>query len=259
MRVKHGPVSRTQAASATAPVPRFADQSAESNAFSVVNAFCLDALGPLPNILPFSYVTGLAPPVPISVLLTSEPWRLTWTATATSTPAGWLSVDNPSGATPDQLRVRVNPAGLTTGAYRGVITVAAAGRNYQMPVTLTVTESRISDNAFFVRQLYLDIFGREPDADGLNFWLGELKSGKATRSQMASWFFSSAEFHDAGLFIIYAYIAGLGRDQDYGGWNFYAEALRLGLTRLDLAGRLTKRLSPSTAGGSIAARLLARS
>ena len=62
--------------------------------------------------------------------------------TASFTPAiggQWLSVANPGGRLPAQVRVDVNPAGLSAGAYTGTITVSTSQGALSVPVTLTVT------------------------------------------------------------------------------------------------------------------------
>src|SRR5207253_11369774 len=37
------------------------------------------------------------------------------------------------------------------------------------------SENPINDTTFFVRQHYLDFLGREPDAEGLEFWTGNIR------------------------------------------------------------------------------------
>lgn len=54
------------------------------------------------------------------------------------------------------------------------------------------------DDTRFIRSLYAGVLAREPDPDGLNFWLGELESGM-TRSAVAQSFIDSDEFKDPTL------------------------------------------------------------
>ncbi|MBB25197.1 MAG: hypothetical protein CME02_06715 [Geminicoccus sp.] len=42
------------------------------------------------------------------------------------------------------------------------------------------------DNAGFVTLLYQDILDREPDTDGLNYWVGELNGGATRESVLMS-------------------------------------------------------------------------
>jgi hypothetical protein len=63
----------------------------------------------------------------------------------------------------------------------------------------------IDDNAFFVRQHYLDFLNREPDTDGFNFWKAELDSCGTNaacldlkRQNVSAAFFLSIEFQETG-------------------------------------------------------------
>ncbi|HEV7378088.1 MAG TPA: Calx-beta domain-containing protein [Pyrinomonadaceae bacterium] len=78
----------------------------------------------------------------------------------------------------------------------------------------------IDDNAFFVRELYIDFLGREPDPPGLRGWLNILNncpSGDQTcdRVHVAEGFARSDEFGERGYFIYRAYRAALGRKPGY--------------------------------------------
>lgn len=48
-------------------------------------------------------------------------------------------------------------------------------------------------NEVFVTSLYLNILGRQPDTDGLQYWLGLLEDGRATPADVANAFFRSLE------------------------------------------------------------------
>lgn len=51
-----------------------------------------------------------------------------------------------------------------------------------------------SDNATFVQSAFQDILGRAADTGGLNFYLGQLNNGSATRQQVAAALLSSTEY-----------------------------------------------------------------
>ncbi|MBD0373048.1 MAG: DUF4214 domain-containing protein [Pyrinomonadaceae bacterium] len=80
--------------------------------------------------------------------------------------------------------------------------------------------NEIDDNDFFVRQQYLDILSREPDADGFRNWTGTLKScpkisGESlspacSRAHVVTGFLQSPEF-SINYFIYNFYRAALGR------------------------------------------------
>jgi flagellar hook assembly protein FlgD len=66
----------------------------------------------------------------------------------------------------------------------------------------------IDEAPFFVRQHYLDFLNREPDAQGLAFWVdqinqcnGEPKCVEVRRINVSAAFFLSIEFHDTGYLV----------------------------------------------------------
>jgi uncharacterized protein (TIGR03437 family) len=77
------------------------------------------------NTLSFGYDPGVLTPTPASIQVAGSTPGLMFTATAMS--SGWLSVTPTAGTAPTTLTVTVNPAGLGTGAYNGMITVSGAG------------------------------------------------------------------------------------------------------------------------------------
>jgi uncharacterized repeat protein (TIGR01451 family) len=93
--------------------------------------------------------------------------------------------------------------------------------------TITITDNDnggapnpMDDNAFFIRQLYIDFLGREPDPPGLRGWLGILNNCapddvSCDRIHIAEGFARSDEFAGRGYFIYRIYRASLGRKPDY--------------------------------------------
>jgi hypothetical protein len=93
--------------------------------------------------------------------------------------------------------------------------------------TITITDNDnggapnpMDDNAFFIRQLYIDFLGREPDPPGLRGWLGILNNCapddvSCDRVHIAEGFARSDEFAGRGYFIYRIYRASLGRKPDY--------------------------------------------
>jgi hypothetical protein len=104
-----------------------------------------------------------------------------------------------------------------TGGEAGSPTVA----------TVTITDNDnggapnpMDDNAFFIRQLYIDFLGREPDPPGLRGWLAILNNcpvddTSCDRVHIAEGFARSDEFAGRGYFIYRIYRASLGRKPDY--------------------------------------------
>ena len=77
----------------------------------------------------------------------------------------------------------------------------------------------IDDPAFFVRQHYLDFFGREPDPEGLNFWHNELTNCapfttdcfQLRRESVSAAFYLSVEFQQTGFLVHRLYKAAFNR------------------------------------------------
>src|SRR5205085_12471932 len=77
----------------------------------------------------------------------------------------------------------------------------------------------ITDDAFYIRQLYIDFLGREPEPAGLQGWLDFLHHCSVPtdcdRIAVALGFVRSPEFQDRGYFIFRFYTAALGRNPLY--------------------------------------------
>jgi CSLREA domain-containing protein len=94
--------------------------------------------------------------------------------------------------------------------------------------TLTITDNDFAPGApnpidtasFFVRQHYMDVLNREPEAQGLADWLAILNNCPAGDKscdliQVSSGFFRSPESFDRAYFIYRFYETALGRKPDY--------------------------------------------
>ncbi|HEX8282985.1 MAG TPA: SBBP repeat-containing protein [Pyrinomonadaceae bacterium] len=80
----------------------------------------------------------------------------------------------------------------------------------------------IDSSEFFVRQHYLDFLGREPDAEGLRFWTGEIESCGADagcrevkRINVSAAFFLSIEFQETGYLVARLYRLAFGARVTY--------------------------------------------
>ena len=75
----------------------------------------------------------------------------------------------------------------------------------------------LEDPKFFIRQQYLDILRREPDAPGLQSWLTQLNNSpraankNSGRVSLSFEFLDSPEFRERGYFVLRLYLAALGR------------------------------------------------
>jgi hypothetical protein len=94
-----------------------------------------------------------------------------------------------------------------------------------VPADLTLAQLRdigwqgnpIGDNAFFVRQQYLDFLNRQPDASGYQFWTNNIfncgidqQCAEVHRINASGAFFLSIEFQDTGNLVYKMYKAGFG-------------------------------------------------
>ncbi|MFL6255865.1 MAG: Calx-beta domain-containing protein, partial [Pyrinomonadaceae bacterium] len=80
------------------------------------------------------------------------------------------------------------------------------------------SENPINDTTFFVRQHYLDFLGREPDAEGLQFWVDNIRvcgadqqCREVKRINTSAAFFLSIEFQGTGFFVQRLYRLSFGR------------------------------------------------
>jgi hypothetical protein len=90
-----------------------------------------------PRWISFNYAAGQSVPSPKTVAVTSSGSPLSYTAAGFG--GSWLTVSPAGGTTSGKISIAVNPAGLPSGAYAGVVQISAPGsRPIDMPVTLNV-------------------------------------------------------------------------------------------------------------------------
>ncbi|HYC36632.1 MAG TPA: DUF4214 domain-containing protein [Usitatibacter sp.] len=83
-----------------------------------------------------------------------------------------------------------------------------------------------SDPILFTAQQYRDFLGREGDADGLNFWAGEIAAGARTRSAVVESFFNSGEYQGTISPVARLYFAYFLRVPDYAGLAYWIGRFR---------------------------------
>jgi hypothetical protein len=89
-----------------------------------------------------------------------------------------------------------------------------------------------ADNeARFVKQVFLDLYGRAPYPAELSVNLIALKQGTSTRAQVAESLFAAPEFHDNAGFLVKCYAALLQRDSDFAQWSQILKAMQGGATQ----------------------------
>lgn len=91
-----------------------------------------------------------------------------------------------------------------------------------------------------VQRMYDTVFGRAPDALGLDYWIDRIEDAGATLSQVAVALAASPEFQQAtgglgnGAFVDYVYAHALGRAPDASGRSYWQAQLDQGLSRGDM-------------------------
>ena len=90
----------------------------------------------------------------------------------------------------------------------------------------------------FVQRLYVNILGRECDADGLKFWSDSLQNGQMTGSYTALGFIESEEYTSRARsdadFVEDMYLTLLGRASDFAGKDNWVSQLKAGKSRRDI-------------------------
>jgi hypothetical protein len=107
-----------------------------------------------------------------------------------------------------------NPRGAGLGA------TAAATITITDNDTQPATANPINDQAFFIRQHYVDLLGRQADASGFNFWMNRMTNcapGDTTCDSIATsqGLFQSDEFQERSGYAYRLYDAVLGRQPRY--------------------------------------------
>ncbi len=93
-----------------------------------------------------------------------------------------------------------------------------------------VPATPLNDNGKFVEQCYLDILNRGPDAGGYNYFLNLLNDDLLTRGDLVATLLRGKEFNSFGGFLVRLYRVLLQRRPDIGGWLYWYQRLRSGLT-----------------------------
>lgn len=121
-----------------------------------------------------------------------------------------------SGGEPDAYVVASHTSENSTRNLTNAQTVTFAPRS-------VTPQNPIDENAFFVRQHYLDFLDREPETEGFNYWTGILQGCgtdreclKRVRVEVSSRFFAELEFQRTGYYVMRLYKAAYGQFPSYG-------------------------------------------
>ena len=123
--------------------------------------------------------------------------------------------------------------GLKTGKTK--ITVKLDGKSVEYTVYVGDKAGQLANITAFVKRMYWTTLSRDPDEDGLNYWVNNLYEGNLTGAQTAKHFILSKEFKDKNLtyneFLDVMYASFFNRYGDEGGYDFWLEQMYNGATR----------------------------
>jgi hypothetical protein len=74
---------------------------------------------------------------------------------------------------------------------------------------VNATDGNSIDNAVFVNHVYRNVFGRDPDTGGFNFWFGELESGNRSQARVLEEMTQSNEFVEKTLSDMVGFVKSL--------------------------------------------------
>lgn len=136
------------------------------------------------------------------------------------------------------------PTTESASVYRAYANAGALNNNFvfKIPVYNNMPgngdyQSKPTENPTseaFIRQIYSVILEREPDEEGLKYWVNQLKLGESA-ADIVGEFFNSQEMKNKNLndreYLGYAYRAILGREPDDAGLQYWLSELQQGATR----------------------------
>jgi photosystem II stability/assembly factor-like uncharacterized protein len=132
-----------------------------------------------------------------------------------SSAAGWIAITSGASGVGSGVVVFSVTADGETGPRTGMLSIA--GQTFTVTQSGTQPPNPVDDTTFFVRQHYLDFFSREPDAEGLAFWVDNIESCGADlqcrevkRINTSAAFFLSIEFQETGYLVYRFYKAAFG-------------------------------------------------
>ncbi len=110
--------------------------------------------------------------------------------------------------------------------------------------------SPFSTEGWFITQQYRDFLGREPDAAGLDFWIGRLRSG-SSGSEVINAMATSPEFEGRIAPVVRLYYAYFRRSPDIVGLKFWASQLEVGFSTLAVSNEFAKSAEFQNTYGSL--------
>ena len=112
----------------------------------------------------------------------------------------------------------MNPDGSSLTNLTNTTDSFEASPSWQ-PLSFTPGANPLDDAQFFIRQQYRDFLEREPEPDGLQFYLdilngcnsADIECSQYTRGVVSANFFRSPEFQRKGNYVMYLYMVSIGQ------------------------------------------------
>ncbi len=121
------------------------------------------------------------------------------------------------------------------GEYLRGVSLITISQSFANSDEFRTTYGTLSDSAF-VRQVYVNVLGRAPDPNGLNYWTAQIQAGMS-RGEMMVGFSESAEYRQGRLNavrVIMIYVGMLRRVPEQSGFDFWVNQLNNGVSVLAL-------------------------
>ncbi len=123
--------------------------------------------------------------------------------------------------------------GLKTGKTK--ITVKLDGKSVEYTVYVGDKAGQLANITAFVKRMYWTTLSRDPDEDGLNYWVNNLYEGNLTGAQTAKHFILADEFINKNLtyneFLDVMYAAFFDRPKDDQGYYYWLDQLYNGASK----------------------------
>ena len=116
---------------------------------------------------------------------------------------------------------------------------------------LTPFQYTFHNNAFFVSQLYRDLWNLTPDSAGVANWVSQITAGTVTRAQVAEAFFNDARFYPNASYIAKMFLGPLQRDPDFATWSSMFAQMQSGSTRAQMLASIMSRQEYQAVYGSL--------
>ncbi len=143
------------------------------------------------------------PIVPIHAALTPDGMVMTYGTTQTGEQAGHLDYDiwNPLlGTGPESHSTRIN--GTSTDLFCSTQVIDLAGITHwfanplQPEFAAQYEDIPENDHEAYLRRVYFNMLGRQPDEDGFQYWKSLMDNGALDRAQVVRWVSVNAEFEN---------------------------------------------------------------